>query len=51
MSEEWFDKGLKIRTQVMGKTYTDAAGVVHLTDTEPPKSTPSPTAPPPDATP
>ena len=25
MSDEWFDKGLKIRTQVMGKTYTDAA--------------------------
>jgi 4-carboxymuconolactone decarboxylase len=25
MSEEWFDKGLKIRTQVMGKAYTDAA--------------------------
>ncbi|HEV8702483.1 MAG TPA: lytic transglycosylase domain-containing protein [Candidatus Polarisedimenticolia bacterium] len=33
------------------KTYTDAAGVVHMTDSEPPKSTPSPTAPPPDATP
>ena len=25
MSDEWFDKGLKIRTQVMGKTYTEAA--------------------------
>jgi 4-carboxymuconolactone decarboxylase len=25
MSEEWFDKGLEIRTQVMGKSYTDAA--------------------------
>jgi len=33
------------------KTYTDAAGVVHFTDLEPPQSTPSPTAPPPDATP
>ena len=25
MSDEWFDKGLEIRNQVMGKTYTDAA--------------------------
>ena len=25
MSKEWFDKGLEIRNQVMGKTYTDAA--------------------------
>ena len=25
MSEEWFDKGLEIRHQVMGKAYTDAA--------------------------
>jgi soluble lytic murein transglycosylase-like protein len=30
------------------KTYTDAAGVVHYTDSEPPKSTPSPTATPAD---
>ena len=25
MSDEWFDKGMKIRNQVMGKAYTDAA--------------------------
>jgi 4-carboxymuconolactone decarboxylase len=25
MSKEWFDKGLEIRNQVMGKSYTDAA--------------------------
>jgi 4-carboxymuconolactone decarboxylase len=25
MSKEWFDKGLEIRHQVMGKAYTDAA--------------------------
>ena len=25
MSDEWFDQGLKIRMQVMGKTYTEAA--------------------------
>lgn len=25
MSEEWFQKGLQIRTQVMGQAYTDAA--------------------------
>lgn len=33
------------------KTFTDNAGIVHFTDSEPPKSVPSPTAPPADSNP